>query len=170
LKHLVWITGLAGSGKTTLASEVYRRVVKKYTNTIFLDGDDFREIMMNELGHNTKDRLKNAWRIAKLCSFLTHQNMIVICATMSLYHEIHEYNRKNNVNYTEVLVNVPIEELIKRDQKGLYSQVIDGNINNVAGIDLPIDIPKSPSLILDNSKQKYLENNISKIVKKIIPS
>lgn len=168
MKHLIWITGLAGSGKTTLAKEVYKRVVKRYVNTIFLDGDDFREIMMNELGHNKEDRVKNAWRIAKLCNFLTDQNMIVICATMSLYHEIQEYNRQNNVKYTEVFVKVPIEELMKRDKKNLYSEALIGNIENVVGIDLPIEEPKLPTLVLDNSKKEYLKENISKIVKLVI--
>ena len=166
--HLIWITGLAGSGKTTLAKEVYKRLYKKHNNIIHIDGDEFREIMMNENGFSQEERLSNARKIAKLCSFLTNQNMIVISSTVSLFHEIHQFNNINNTNYTEVFIKVSMEELIRRDKKGLYSRALEGKLNNVMGIDIPYEDPKKPTLTLDNSKQEYFSKNVLSIINTII--
>ena len=96
---LLWITGLSGAGKTTIAAEVFKILKEKYTNSIFLDGDVIREILNNDLSYSREDRLKNAMRISKLCEFLTSQNIHVVCSTMSLYKEIHEMNKINIKNY-----------------------------------------------------------------------
>ena len=72
---LLWITGLSGSGKTTIGKEVYKKLKEKHANTVFLDGDAFREILGSDLGHNKTDRFNNALRIARMCKFLTNQNI-----------------------------------------------------------------------------------------------
>lgn len=153
---LIWITGLAGSGKTTLGKEVYRNLKVKYVNTLFLDGDSFREILGSDLGHNQADRLINAMVISRMCKFLINQNINVICATMSLFKEIHQFNRENIKNYYEIFLEVDRDELIKRDQKGIYSKALKGEIENVVGVDLPFDMPENPDLILNNSKADQL--------------
>ncbi|MCK5110918.1 MAG: adenylyl-sulfate kinase [Arcobacteraceae bacterium] len=161
---LIWITGLSGSGKTTIGKEVYEKLKERYVNTVFLDGDSFREILGNDLSHTPKDRLENAKRIHRMCKFLISQNINVVCATMSLYQEVHKLNRKEIKNYFEVFIECDIEELIRRDQKGLYSKAIKGEIQNVVGVDLPYDHPALCELVIDNSEQNKLTEKVQEIL------
>ena len=165
---LIWITGLSGAGKTTIGKEVYRLLKLKYSNSVFLDGDVIREILGNDLGHDREDRIKNAIRISKMCEFLTNQNIHVVCATMSLFKEIHEMNKKNILNYNEIFINVDIPELVKRDSKGLYAKALNGEIKNVIGIDLPYDKPVNPLLTIENSTLEVsIEEKAKIILKKV---
>jgi adenylylsulfate kinase-like enzyme len=164
MAKLIWITGLAGSGKTTLGKKLYYILKKENLNYVFIDGDSFREIMGNDTGHDISDRLRNAYRIARMCKFLTDQEINVVCSTMSLFKEIHQFNEINNTEYFEIFLNVDIEELIKRDQKGLYSKALSGEVKNVIGIDLPYDKPEAPDLVLKNNIKADLENNINQIL------
>ncbi|CAN5530665.1 cytidine diphosphoramidate kinase [soil metagenome] len=151
---LIWITGLAGSGKSTLAKEVYAQFKARHTNSVLLDGDHFREIVGNDAGYDNDGRLINAWRIARMCKFLCSQEIHVVCATMSLYKEIHDFNRTNNSGYIEVFVDTPMDELISRDQKKLYSRALKGEIKNVVGVDLDFDKPVQADLVLKNLKRE----------------
>lgn len=164
---LLWITGLSGSGKTTIGKEVYKRLKQKNQNIVFLDGDSFREILGNDLGHTPKDRLENAKRISRMCQFLISQEINVVCATMSLYKEVHELNRLEIEDYIEVFIKCDIDELIRRDQKGLYSKAVKGEVENVVGINLPYDKPSICELIIDNSLQDNLEEKVQEILKLI---
>lgn len=154
---LIWITGLSGSGKTTIGKKVYKELKKEHSNTVFLDGDSFRDILGNDLGHDPADRLTNAMRIARMCRFLTEQNINVICSTMSLYKEVHEFNRLNIKNYHEIYIDVPINKLVERDSKGLYAKALKGDIKNVVGVDLSYDKPQNCDLIIDNSTENKLD-------------
>lgn len=164
---LIWITGLSGSGKSTIGKEVYNCIKKKYTNTILLDGDSFREILGNDLSHSQKDRLENAKRIHRMCKFLISQNIHVVCATMSLYREIHDLNRKEIKDYYEIFIECDIEELIRRDQKGLYTQALNRQRDDIVGINLPYDKPQNCELIIDNSKKNNLKQKVKEILKLI---
>jgi len=161
---LIWITGLSGSGKTTIGSALYLKLKQNYKNVVFLDGDSFREILGNDLGHNPKDRLENAYRIHRMCKFLVSQNIHVVCATMSLYKEIHELNRREMGNYLEVFIECEIDELIRRDQKGLYTQAIKGKQTNVVGVNLSFDKPQNSELTIDNTQQSALQEKVQKIL------
>ena len=147
---LIWITGLSGAGKTTIGSEVFKLLKSKYNNTVFLDGDVIRDILGNDLGHDIEDRKKNAIRISKMCEFLTKQNINVVCSTMSLFKEIHDLNKLNIKYYYEIYIDVNIEELVKRDSKGLYAKALKGEIKDVIGIDLPYDKPENPCMVINN--------------------
>ncbi|MBN2782737.1 MAG: adenylyl-sulfate kinase [Campylobacterales bacterium] len=161
---LIWITGLSGSGKTTIGKEVYKNLKEKYLNTVFLDGDSFREILGNDLGHTPKDRLENAKRIHRMCKFLISQNINVVCATMSLFKEIHQLNREAMKNYYEILIECDMDELVRRNQKGLYSKALNGEDVNVTGVNATYDKPKFCDLTIDNSKQNNLEEKVQKIL------
>lgn len=162
--NLIWITGLSGSGKTTIGKAVFEHLKKKYINTIFLDGDDFRNILGNDLGHTPKDRLENARRIHRMCKYLISQEINVVCATMSLYKEVHELNRKNIPNYFEIFIECSLDELIKRDQKGLYSSAINQERTDVVGINLKYDKPINCHLIINNSKKEHLVSKVKQIL------
>jgi adenylylsulfate kinase-like enzyme len=167
MAKLIWITGLAGSGKTTIGKKIYYKLKEKYVNTVFLDGDIFREILDNNFGYTIEDRLQIAVRIHKLCLFLTEQNINVVCATMSLFKEIYKLNRKYIKNYFEIFIECDMDELIRRDKKRLYSGALSGEIKNVVGIDLPYDKPEQCDLVIDNNEKNELEEKVQKILKLI---
>ena len=167
MSQLVWITGLSGSGKSTIGKEVYKKLKERYPNSVFLDGDSFREIMGNDLGHTQEERRAVAMQIHRMCKFLVEQDINVVCATMSLFSEIHKLNRKEIPNYFEVFIECDMEELIKRDQKGLYSKALRGEIENVVGVDLPYDKPKNADLVIENSTKERLDEKVESILKKI---
>lgn len=168
MSKLVWITGLSGSGKTTIGIEVYKHLKSLHVNTVFLDGDAFREILGNDLGHTPNDRLENAKRIHRMCKFLTSQDINVVCATMSLYKEVHELNRKEIKEYYEIFIDCDIDELIRRDQKGLYSKALNKERSDVVGINLSYDKPQNCKLIINNSEQKELDRKVKKILNLIL--
>lgn len=164
MSKLIWITGLSGSGKTTIGKAVYTQLKNKYINTIFLDGDTFREILGNDLTHTPKDRLENAKRIHRMCKFLVSQDINVVCATMSLYKEIHDLNRKEITNYFEIFVECNMDELIRRDQKGLYSKALKGERDDIVGVNLPYDMPKNCEIVIKNSEQNNLDEKVERIL------
>ena len=166
MSKLIWITGLAGSGKTTLGKGVFQKLKEKEVNTVFVDGDQYREVF-GASGYTKEERLVVAKNIVKLCKFLIDQNINVVCCTISLFNEIHEQNKKQFKNYYEIFVSCEIEELIKRDQKGLYSKALRGEINNVVGVDITYSKPLNPFLVIDNNKKDGLTEKIDLICKKI---
>lgn len=166
---VIWICGLAGAGKTTIAKEIFTLLEQKYSNVIFLDGDEFREIF-GRSGFSKEERLEVARLIAKLCVFLSKSGLIVVCATISLFDEIYAFNRSHITRYFEVFVECSMEELLRRDKKALYSQALKGDIKDVIGIDLTYDTPKAHYVLQNNtadkldSKVKELYNAVEKFL------
>jgi adenylylsulfate kinase-like enzyme len=158
---LIWITGLSGSGKSTIGKLVYEHIKKISSNTVFLDGDVIRNALDNNYGHTLEGRLRGAKQVSGLCKMLDKEGINVVCSTMSLFKEIQESNRREISQYLEVFLNVDIQVLKARDSKKVYSS----NIENVVGIDLPYHAPSNPELILDNSDFRFLDSNIGKILK-----
>lgn len=158
---LIWITGLSGAGKTTVAKEVCSCLKKDKRNIIMIDGDDFRELLGNDLGHNLEDRIKNAYRIVKTCRYFYEQDMNVICSTMSLYKDIHEFIYDNFENPLLVYLDVSMDELKKRNQKGLYSEGSD-----VTGIDLPFDEPVHNEFVLKIKNDNNLQDTVNRILER----
>lgn len=161
---LIWLTGLAGAGKTTIGTQLHREMRDRQSNVVFLDGDSLREIFEVVGGFDSVARCELAFRYARLCKALVEQDLIVICATISMFHAVRNWNRENIQNYYEVYVRVPIETLVSRDQKFLYSRALQGEELNVVGIDLPFEAPRTPDLIIDNDG----EVGVSELVQKII--
>lgn len=160
-----WIIGLAGAGKTTIAKALYSDLKAKDHSTVLLDGDAIREIMDGDLGFSLEDRRKNGWRICRMCHYLDKQGINVVCATLSQFHEQQAWNRENLSDYYEVFVDVDMEVLIHRDQKGLYSGALAGRVANVVGVDMPFPPPELPDLIIKNSEPV---SDFSPYVKKIL--
>ena len=152
---VIWLCGLAGSGKSTLATALAQILRAKFSNVVYLDGDELREF----LGHFSYDkngRIDMALKRAKMAKFLSNQGQIVIVSTISLFNEIYEYNRANLPNYFEVFIKCDFDELKKRDQKGLYTKALRGEMQNVVGVDIAYDSP-APHLTLENSKAVDLD-------------
>lgn len=143
----IWITGLSGSGKTTLAVELTQRLRALGEPVVMLDGDELRAVFGADgilaQNHSRERRLALAMQYARLCRLIANQGLIVVIATISLFKEVHAWNRANLNNYFELYLKVPVEELRRRDPKGLYRKFDDGEIANVAGFDLAIDKPES---------------------------
>lgn len=147
---LYWITGLSGSGKTTIASELQKILKAKKHNVIFLDGDSLRGVFNSEGLYTPLDRLKLGLQYCKLCKLLTEQEFDVICATISLFKECHQWNRKHIPAYREIYLRVPMEVLIQRDSKNIYSQAMKKELKHVMGVDIPFQEPENPDLVIDN--------------------
>lgn len=165
---VIWLIGLSGAGKTTLANKLVHDTNRKGIKTILIDGDIIREVFDNDLGYSEADRLKNANRICKLCKFLDDQGINVVCAILSIFPETRDWNRSNINNYYEVFIDTPINTLIQRDSKGIYKKYNDGIIKNVAGMDLEFSTPKNSDLVIKNSGSKAELLNYSKHLVKVL--
>lgn len=150
---VVWITGLSGAGKSTLAKELVGRLRAAGDTVVMLDGDELREVFgataVNAQNHGREGRLELAMRYAQLCRVIAAQGFTVVIATISLFREVHTWNRANLPGYFEVYLKVPIEELRRRDPKGIYRRFDAGELIHVAGLDLLIDEPKAADWIVD---------------------
>ena len=147
--RVFWITGLSGAGKTTLGRELCSRLRAAGRPVTFLDGDALRAVIAEDLGHSADDRRRSAMRNARLCRLLAEQGADVVCATISLFHEVQHWNRENIPGYHEIYLRVPIDELRRRDTKGIYAGAQRGDVRNVVGLDVPAEAPEAPDLVLD---------------------
>jgi adenylylsulfate kinase-like enzyme/phosphohistidine swiveling domain-containing protein len=148
--RVYWITGLSGAGKTTVGQELWRRLRAAGRSAVFLDGDALREVIAEDLGHNSANRRKSAMRNARLCRMLSSQGTDVVCPTISLFHEVHRWNRENIPGYREIYLRVPMDELQRRDSKGIYAAAHRGDLRDVVGLDVAAELPETPDLTLDN--------------------
>ena len=164
---IIWFIGISGSGKTTIGKLVYKKLNKKIKNIIYLDGDEFRYLMGNDLGYKSIDRDKNAERLIKFIKFLSNQKINVICSANLTKKKYQLLARKVLGNeYYEIFVKTSLKTLIeKRDYKKLYKKALEKKIKNVVGIDIKYDEPKKSNLIIENEEKR---KNFSKIVDKII--
>ncbi len=165
METVYWITGLSGAGKTTIGKLLYERLKEQYPNTVFLDGDTLREVFGNDRGYTKEERRKCAMRYSRLCAMLQEQGMNVVCCTISMFDSVRDWNREHIRNYKEIYVKVSMETLKRRDQKGLYSGKTDEEYKEIVGVQLEMEEPKSPDLILENDGKKMM---IEKMVEKIL--
>ena len=159
----IWITGLSGAGKTTIGKMLYTYMKKKSNNVILLDGDTLREVYQ-DYTYTTESRIELTYRNARLCKMLNEQGIDVIICCIAMYDECREWNRKNILNYIEIYLKVPVDVLIQRDSKKLYSKAIKSEIKNVMGIDMEYEEPKNPDIEIEN----YGLNTVEKALKIII--
>jgi len=141
-----WITGLAGAGKTTIGSALYKRLKMEHKAVVLLDGDMLREAFDGVFGYTLDERKKCAMSYSRLCKLLSDQGIIVIICTISMFDTVRDWNRENISGYLEIFVNVSNETLIKRNQKGLYT----GDEKSVYGVDIQVELPKNPDIVLEN--------------------
>lgn len=156
-----WITGLSATGKTTVGSLLAQNLQAIGRQAIFLDGDRIRNILGNHFGYSRAERLQLAKTYASLCLELSTQGFDVVCATISLFHEIHQWNRKNIPLYREIYLVVPEEELLRRSRDKAGGNWTD----NIVGIDIPAEIPLAPDLIIPNHGTMTPEKTAEKITK-----
>ncbi len=152
---VIWLTGLAGSGKTTVGRHLYALWKPRAPNTVLVDGDDIRRILGRDeeaRDYTLEGRRHVAERIHEICAWLDRQDINVICCTMSFFPDVHERNRKLFSRYFEVYISVPMDILCRRDTKNLYAPAMRGEIRNVVGVNLPFTPPGAPDMVIDNSR------------------
>ncbi|HSE82953.1 MAG TPA: adenylyl-sulfate kinase [Thermodesulfobacteriota bacterium] len=159
----VWFTGLSGSGKTTLARMLEQKINEMGFHVEVLDGDEVRERLSKGLGFSKEDRDENIWRIAYVARLITNSGGVAITCAISPYREMREKARKDIGRFTEVYVNCPVEECIKRDVKGLYKKALKGEIKNFTGVSDPYEPPLSPEIVVETHKETH-EESLNKII------
>lgn len=147
--HVYWLTGLSGAGKSTLCRRLVSSLRARGRAVVMLDGDEMREAMGATAAHTRDERLQLTMRYARLCRMIAVQGIDVAVATISLFAEVHEWNRINLPGYVEIFIDVPLPELARRDPKGIYARAEQGLLKNVAGVDQPVDFPVAPDILLD---------------------
>lgn len=162
---VLWLTGLAGAGKTSIAQEVTAQLRAAGRSAVLLDGDEVRAAISDEsVGYDRESRLKNAFRICRLAALLEAQDMLVVVATMSLFSEVHQWNRENFGHYFEVFVEVTLDDLKRRDQKGLYTGAVGSSRSNVVGMNMQGDMPKHPDLTVFNGSPERPVSELARLI------
>ena len=147
---VVWLTGLSGAGKTTIAEAIVRIVKPYLPELVLIDGDVIRDLFGAGLGYNEEERIQQITRIQKLALFLSRQNIPVLVAALYANPELLNWNRINFPEYFEVYVDTPLAVVQERDAKGLYSKALSGEVNHVVGIDIPWHAPKNSNMVVSS--------------------
>lgn len=159
---VIWLTGLSGAGKTTLARALSDRLVSTGFRTEILDGDEVRESLSAGLGFSKKDRDVNIRRIGFVARLLARNGVVVLGAAISPYRQSRDDVRRlvegEGLKFIEVLVRCPIETLVSRDTKGLYKKALAGEISNFTGISDPYEEPVAPEITVDSSIESIAES------------
>jgi adenylylsulfate kinase len=146
----VWLTGLSGSGKSTIAVDLEKRLLERGVRAYILDGDNIRHGLNKNLGFSPEDRTENIRRIGEVAKLFTDAGMVAITAFISPYRADRDQVRAlmKPGNFVEVFVDCPVEVCEQRDVKGLYKKARAGEIKEFTGISAPYEAPAKPELIL----------------------
>ena len=147
---IVWLTGLSGAGKSTIANMVEQQLHAAGHHTMMLDGDNVRHGLNRDLGFTEADRVENIRRAGEVARLLVEAGLIVLCAFISPYRVEREMVRQlvPDGEFVEVFIDTPIDECARRDPKGLYAKAKAGEIKNFTGFDAPYEVPQNPEIHL----------------------
>jgi adenylyl-sulfate kinase len=151
---VIWLTGLSGSGKSTIANELNTRFFHQNKHSVILDGDNTRLGINNDLGFTNADRTENNRRVAEIAKLFMESGNIVICSFISPFQNDRDLSKQiiGNENYVEVFVDCSLEACENRDVKGMYKQARKGELESFTGISSPYEIPTNPQLILQTEE------------------
>jgi len=155
---VIWLTGIPGSGKTTLALELKKFYEQKGLPIDILDGDEVRKTLSKDLGFSPEDRKEHNRRVIFVAQILAKNGVTTIVPLISPYRETRDFARKEIPNFVEVWVKASVDECKKRDPKGLYKKAMAGEIKNLTGLQAPYEEPQNAELILDTEKQNVEES------------
>lgn len=160
----LWFTGLPCSGKSTLAKNVHEILLERGLNVELFDGDEIRTNLTKGLGFSKEDRDTNIRRVGYVCKLLSRNGVVAIAAVISPYEEIREEVRKSIGRFVEIYLDAPLEELIRRDVKGMYKKALAGEIKNFTGIDDPYEAPEKPEVHIMTAEETP-EQSTQKIIR-----
>lgn len=162
---LIWFTGLSGSGKSTIASRLEEELFNRGYHTYVLDGDNVRSGLNSDLDFTVFGRKENIRRIGEVANLFVDAGITVLASFISPFREEREFVRDTvgKSNFFEVFVDCPLEECENRDVKGLYKKARAGEIPHFTGISSPYEVPESPDIIIDTSK-----NSVDEAIQKLI--
>ena len=151
----VWLTGLSGSGKSTIAVELEKRLLERGVRTYILDGDNVRHGLNKNLGFSPEDRTENIRRIGEVAKLFSDAGLVALTAFISPYRADRDQVRAlmQPGDFIEVFVDCPVEVCEQRDVKGLYKKARAGEIKEFTGISAPYEAPSKPEMVLETSGQ-----------------
>jgi adenylyl-sulfate kinase len=149
----LWMTGLSGAGKTTIAKIVEAELKARGLKIERLDGDVVRQSLTRDLGFSKEDRDKNIERVMFVAKLLSRNGVGVIASFISPYRAVRDMVRRETTNFIEVYVQAPLEVCIQRDVKGMYAKALAGEIENFTGISDPYEEPLNPEIVLHTDRE-----------------
>ena len=167
---VIWMTGLSGSGKSSIANALEKKLIQIKRHTFILDGDNVRLGLNKDLGFTNTDRIENIRRVGQVAKLMTDAGLIVIVAFISPFRSERDMvSQMIDLNeFFEVFIDTPLSVAEERDVKGLYAKARSGQIKNFTGIDSPYEIPKNPDihiktidLTIDEAAEQILRKVIS---------
>lgn len=152
--QIIWLTGLSGSGKSTIANELAKQLFAQGAHAYVLDGDNLRSGLNMDLGFTPEDRAENVRRVSEVAKLMLDAGLIVITALVSPFEADRQRARSlvDAGEFTEVFIDTPIEICRQRDPKGLYKKADSGKIPNFTGIGQEYEVPRNPELVIDGTK------------------
>ena len=168
---VLWMTGLSGSGKSTIANAVELKLAQMNRHTFLLDGDNVRHGLNKDLGFTDADRIENIRRVGEVAKLMTDAGLIVITAFISPFRSEREMVRNMMApgEFIEVFIDTPLPVAEKRDVKGLYAKARTGQLKNFTGIDSPYEAPETPEIHIDTT-QMTIDEAAQIIFEKVMKS
>ena len=167
----VWLTGLSGSGKSTIATELARELLNTSRLSYILDADNVRLGLNSDLGYSDDDRTENIRRMAEVACLFADSGTVAIVPIISPFIASREHARKiheqRQLRFIEVHVATPVDECERRDTKGLYAKVRNGEITGLSGVDSPYEAPKSPDVMVGIANES-LQQSVAMILAKLL--
>ena len=166
---VLWFTGLSGSGKSTIANEVQRRLFASGRHSFILDGDNVRHGLNRDLGFTDADRVENIRRVAEVSKLMVDAGLITLVSFISPFRAERELARNlmEEGEFIEIFVNTPLSVAESRDPKGLYKKARAGNLRNFTGIDSPYEAPENPEIEI-NTDDMSVEDAAERVIKGLI--
>jgi adenylylsulfate kinase len=159
-----WITGLPGSGKTTIAKLIHKRLERKFGPTVEISGDNLRKIF-KFTNYDIKNRNSYAKKYSIFCNLIASKKINIIFSTVSLFHDVHSWNKKNITNYSEIFIQSNVKDIIKLNKKKVYKYK-----KNIMGVSLKPEFPKKPNIKIINNfnltTKKLADQLFEEILKK----
>ena len=166
---VLWFTGLSGSGKSTIANEVQRRLYATGRHSFILDGDNVRHGLNRDLGFTDADRVENIRRVAEVSKLMVEAGLITLVSFISPFRAERELARNlmEEGEFIEIFVNTPLSVAETRDPKGLYKKARAGNLKNFTGIDSPYEAPENPEIEI-NTAEMSVEDATERVINGLI--